>query len=248
MSCPHCRRLACDESVKGLKICHVHGGSTRAQRNPLKRAEAVQQRETPLRLPGRPIIHGFYARSPRVRVRDIVEEYRQREINPDATDENMLYLHAHLELLMQSSPGLDIIDEPRRAFQEGLEDMLAEGPLIQGEITVPKIIRMVDPVTALGDLADTLSSVLGEAMKTEEELFKRHERLIRLSKVRAETRLLNSNAMQLDAFMTMLQRLLAILYEQLDPQTFAALHRRIERDLLSLAERVLTGGGVEPHR
>lgn len=158
---------------------------------------------------------------------ELVQEYRARRIDIDCTDEDMLYLRAYLNDLMQSWPSVERLSDPlerlhgRLSADEEFSDMAGAA-------------RCVREVRLL------LKKVLGFT----EQLERRHVKIIQMSKVRAETRVKNHAASQLDVFTIMLDRFMAILREQLSPADFEALQARVERDLAELPVGLVDGSSV----
>lgn len=74
--CAYCGRYASDRSVAGKFICRCHGGSTPRQRDPLLSYVHTQQTGRKLQTPGRPLIHGRYARLPSIPIAEILTDYR----------------------------------------------------------------------------------------------------------------------------------------------------------------------------
>lgn len=83
--CAYCDRYACDQSLQGVFLCQCHGGSTPRQRDTLLRQIHFEATGQWPRRPGRPMRHGWYSRYPKVKVTDIVAEYRkQRRLDTEA--------------------------------------------------------------------------------------------------------------------------------------------------------------------
>ena len=102
--CHHCARPASHLAQNGLKVCKAHGGSTANQRDPHYRARNRLSTGSPVRPPGRPLKHGFYAVIPGQRIDQLVEEYRAQQLDPDATEDDMYYLRAYLDELKGLRP------------------------------------------------------------------------------------------------------------------------------------------------
>ena len=77
--CHYCGRYACDRSVVGRYLCRCHGGSTPRQRCPYQEYLHRLNTGEELRMPGRPIKLGRYARRPGISIAKLIEEGRARE-------------------------------------------------------------------------------------------------------------------------------------------------------------------------
>jgi hypothetical protein len=80
--CAYCARYARDRSVAGKFLCRCRGGSTPRQRDPLLSYLHLQQTGQKLRTPGRPLVHGRYARAPSIFIAAFIAallaEYHER--------------------------------------------------------------------------------------------------------------------------------------------------------------------------
>lgn len=244
--CIHCGRPASSLTVGGDKICHTHGGSTAAQRNAEKRAAAQaggQPRPMP---PGRPLVTGAYSQRHGVRLNDIVADYRARQIDPDNTDDDMLYLRAHIELTMDRVQDISALDTP---LVDVLEKLAQFRRLIVPDeaVSVDAVVTMLDRSRDLDQVTGSLEKLLAQSRKWNSDLATAHARVITMGKIRAETRLKNSAAQQLDVFTLMVRRFMIVLTEQLSPADYDALQKRIEHDLAEIPADVLNGGArVKP--
>lgn len=77
--CHYCGRYACDVSLAGRYLCRCHGGSTPRQRCLLQSYLHQLNTGKALRLPGRPIKLGRYARRPGIPVQQLIDEYYERQ-------------------------------------------------------------------------------------------------------------------------------------------------------------------------
>ena len=232
-------------ATSGRKVCHRHGGSTAKQRDPEVHALAVAEGMEPPRAPGRPLKHGFYAVLPGHSVDELVEQYRQSQLDPDVTDDDMLYLRAHLEDLKAMRPdGAAILEQ----LQEGLEFVKEFRKSRTDEVSsLSGKALSVSQVLVIEGLYEDLNSNLTGLKDTMKELTRitagleaRHERLVMLSKVRAETRLKNVAGQQMEAFKVMTDKFMTILTEMLPSDRMEALQARLVREL-----EILPGGGTK---
>ncbi|WP_188905411.1 hypothetical protein [Deinococcus aerophilus] len=186
-----------------------------------------------LRPPGRPLESGLYSRRPQVRVDQLVEDFRARQVDLDCTDEDMLYLRAYLAELRERSPSLSQLEEPVTNLLSLLQaraSASSESPGC-GAAAPAELLASITEVRLL------LSQLVGYTSQLEQ----RHARIIVLSKVRAETRIKNHAARQLDVFTLMVRRLATILEEQLAPQDFEAFQRRLEKEFEVLPRGLVEG-------
>lgn len=223
--CAYCGQFASSETVKGKVVCRMHGGVTARQRDPEARLHA-REAGTPLsRPPGRPIVHGRASRHERRRVEDIVADYRARRVNADCTDEDMFYLRAYQQERMDAQPSLSRLAESA--------DRLSDR--FQGEV------REAADLPALQNLMKETRRLIRQVCRAQEEIEKGHARLIRMAKIRADTRVKNHAAQQLEVFTVMVKRLVVVLEEQLSPADYQALQARIARDLEEVSEGMVDG-------
>lgn len=92
--CAYCGQFASSETLEGKYVCRSHGGVTARQRDPVAHDAARQKGQRVPRPPGRPLQSGIYSRRARVRVDELVEAYRSRQLDIDCTDEDLLYFRA----------------------------------------------------------------------------------------------------------------------------------------------------------
>lgn len=78
----------------------------------------------------------------------------------------------------------------------------------------------------------------------EREIKNDHERLIRIAKVRTETRKVNTAACQLNAFSLLLSNFMTVLSEMLPPDFYRALQVRIKKDFEMIPRRAFEPGTV----
>lgn len=240
--CAYCGQFASSETQAGKYVCSRHGGVTEKQRDPVERQRAVDRGEPPPRPPGRPMKTMFYSKAERVRVDEIVEEYRAQGFDPDFNDDNMLYLHAYVEDLKRHSPDINEVMDALTGLLPGIEEWLQQRAQNEGaRLSVNQVLDQ------LGDLqnllqqvraAERLYSALDKFIK---DMEKRHQRIVVLGKTRAETRLKNAAASQLDLFSKFMENLSVILNEQLPSEYMEPLQKRFEKELSEVPINILDG-------
>ncbi len=132
--------------------------------------------------------------------------------------------------LMRTSQGCSPWEAPRasRTLQHRLNDSL------DGIIDAEQRTELLAGVRDVGLLLKQTSTFTAQ-------LEKRHSNVIKMSKIRADTRVKNHAGQQADAFMVMLKRLTVILEEQLSPGDFAAFQKRIAKDLKDIPTGMVDG-------
>lgn len=190
--------------------------------------------------------HGFYTTVPGVNVDELVQRYRESGLDPDATDDDMLYLRAYLDELKALRPDAT---QAAELLREGLGAMGGflrmvtdeDHPFKTRKMSVQDALEVAGELEAYRDaltgLRDTLKVIVSVTAGIEE----RHATLITLAKTRAETRLKNSASQQLDAFTVMVERLQVILQETLPSNYAEALQVRFARELNELPARAAKG-------
>lgn len=233
--CVYCGQFASSETLAGKYVCRSHGGVTSQQRSPEVRDAARQSGKRIPQPPGRPLKTGLYSRRPKLRVDELVEDYQERKMNADNTDEDMLYLRAYLAEMIEGRPALNTLEQPLRALTQHLESRsaLSSIPRADDEVVLSE--------HELGALVRETRELLKMVTSYTEKLERRHERLIKLSKVRAETRLKNSAAQQVEVFSILVRRLQVILEEHLSPAELAALQQRFAKELSELPVDAVEG-------
>lgn len=233
--CAHCGRPASSVTAAGLRVCNFgHGGVSEAQRDPVKRQEAIERGEDPPRPPGRPLKHGKYALRDKVRLDEIVRRYREQGVDPDDTDENMLFLHAHLEELRENAPTFEPVQEALGDLKERLGEML-EQVVKDEDMSVERVLDAIGRLQEFNRYVMNLSVLLRELRMFTAGMEERHANLVGLARVRADTRLKNNAARQLDVFTRLVQQLDVIVSEALGPDAYKAWKKRIERDLAEVS-------------
>lgn len=242
-----CRQPASYLAVSsGRKVCRSHGGATAKQQDPVAHAEAVAKGEPPPRPPGRPVQHGFYTIVPGVKVDELVARYREEGLDPDGTDDDMLYLRAYLDELKLMRPDAQ---EAATALKEGLTLMRGflryltdeVKPMSGKQMSVREVFEVAQQLEQFTGNLDALRELMKVLLTLTAGLEERHANLITLAKVRAETRLKNSAAGQLDAFSIMLERFDTILSETLPSNYKDALQTRFAKELNELPTRAVKG-------
>lgn len=226
--CVYCGQFACSETLKGKYVCRSHGGVTARQRDLVAQDAAEQSGHQVPRPPGRPLKSGLHTRKTTVRVDQLVAEFKARKLNVDCTDEDMLYLRAYLAERKEQRPAFTRLQTPLMNLQRVLDNGL-DG--ISGAEQRAELLAGVREVGMLLNQIGTFTA----------QLEKRHSNIIKMSKIRADTRVKNHAAHQVNAFMVMLERLTAILEEQLSPQDFAAFQKRIAKDMNDLPVGIVDG-------
>lgn len=168
------------------------------------------------------------------RLTALLAEYKARGVNPDATDEDIFYLRANLADMEQYGPEVHEAKNQTRDLLVRLEGM-RNRPVVDADgATVEEVLEQ------LGKRKDfeKLIRTLGEAEQTLEEftreLEKQHELLVRLVKIRADTRLKESAGQEHELYQMLLLRLRAILEAQLPRDVMVRLMKRIEHDYSEL--------------
>lgn len=214
--CAHCQQFASSETLSGQYVCRSHGGTTPRQRDPLARQVAKENGRPVPTPPGRPPKTGRWSKRDLLRVDEIFEDYKARKLNPDATDDDMLYLRAMLECQRRDLAAFEEIEGLVVKLREHLQQAV---PLDQEE------------AQSLRHVLSETQAVLTKRMTLSKRVEKGHERLIKLAKVRADTRLRNRAAEQVGVFMVLVQRMQVIFEETLTPEAHAALQARFAREL-----------------
>lgn len=225
--CAHCGQFACSETQAGLYVCRSHGGVTARQRCPETRLLAEQRGQPVSRPSGRPLKSGLYSRKPSVRLNELVAQFRQAQVDLDCTDEDMLYLRAYQQQRTEQHPQFIELTTSLEELQVKLEAY---------EETLPSA-----SVYGLASSLREMRLLLRHVRLATREVVDGHERLILLSKVRAETRVKNHAARQVDVFTLLLQRLMEVLREQLSPADLAALQMRVAKELDALPAGLVDG-------
>jgi hypothetical protein len=241
--CAYCNRLASSETAQGRYVCKAHGGRTEKQASPVERAKAVQEARPVIRPPGRPPVHGLYSKKPQIRVDGIVLDYQARQVDPDATDEDMLYLRAHLEVLKENAPD---VSQAMAALQDLIGELVTlreDGWIDQENISVEALMEMTGRLGRFDGYVTRASGLVKQLSMWTVGIEGRHERLIKLAKDRADTRLKNKAAKELDLFSMMANRFLILLSETLPVEIFRSLHKRVELDLSEIPINLYQAAG-----
>lgn len=232
--CHYCGQYASSATAKGLFVCRRHGGST-----PRQRGEVGAGSGELVRPPGRPITTGRGVRGPRLSVDELVQQYKAEQANVDATDENMVYLRAHLQEAIITRETEDVIEAVLLGLEEraeSLEGFLARRPavgdILEANEAIFEISRFARPLFRDG-------ARLTRFMRETREIERRYERLIRSSTVRAKTRRTNAAVHQLREFSELLPKILGLLEPRLDEPTRLALVARLRREFSTVPMRAL---------
>jgi hypothetical protein len=246
--CAYCKRPASSETAQHKYVCHAHGGMTEKQASPVERAKAVQEDRPVIRPPGRPPVHGLYSKKPTVRVDEIVLDYQARGVDPDSTDEDMLYLRAHLEALKENAPEVGQVMRLLQELVDELANLREDGWVEDENVSVEALLEMTGRLGRFDLYVKHVMGLVKNLSMWTTGIEARHERLIKLSKDRADTRLKNKAAKELDLFSMMANRFLLLLSETLPVEIFRSLHKRVELDLSEIPINVyqVAGGQLPP--
>ena len=162
------------------------------------------------------------------------------QVNPDNTDINMLMLRANLEnrialepLVLQVKAVLIRVEAQMSAFLQ-LKD-------VDGQGTTPEqALRQHRKLTEFKKTHAFLRRTIREFDQYSVDIEKSHHNVIRMAKIRAETRAIQQKEAECTVFADLLRKFMIILEEQLPPEYYAALQRRINRDLDDLQTRCAT--------
>lgn len=238
--CHFCGRPAVHIGQEGRKVCKAHGGTTAAQRDPVKVQEAAERGEV-LRPPGRPVVHGLYARLPGVRVDELIQQYLDSGVDADDTNEDMLALRAQLSELRPLLPEMLEIHLAAKQLAERLQNALTTELLDEGNLTLEKFLIAIEQYEPALEALHAFRDMSKDALRIIKSIEDRHAKLILLSKVRAETRLKNAAAEQLTVFKVMVERLDVINKETLPSNQYEALTLRYARELSEVPQSALKG-------
>ena len=242
--CGKCGQYASSLTASGPR-CYQHGGTRKSAKDPKAVVKAVQDDKPLPRPPGRPLKTGWYSKDEMVNVYEIVEDYRARGLNPDATDEDILHLRARLQNLQSLEPTAtqlaDLLETTLEEAQTWLDDRVDDA---DGR-TVEEVLEKLEKLQVLNAILGNLSRTYSKFKSLQDGIEARHTNLVKLSQIRADTRLKNKAAEQLDVFTLMLGRLMLVLNEALPPSDFLALQKRLERDLADIPRRALEPGTIE---
>ncbi len=245
--CSLCKQVASSSTPKGPR-CYQHGGTRKRARDRLKSSQAKEAGKT-LNPPGRPYTNGWYSRGEQVEVDELVERYRTAQLNPDATDEDMLHLRARLNRLYQTGPSaLEVETQLKTALAE-LERL--NGAFIRSKAeprTVENVLSELEALTVCADVVAEAGEVFERFLKHDDAIQKRHVRLVKLAQTRATTRVKTSTGEQLEVFTLLLERLLVVLELGLDPDTFSAIQKRLQTELSEVPKRLLEPNTVARKR
>ena len=108
--CHYCGRYACDRSLAGRYLCRCHGGSTPRQRCPYQDALHRQETGQGIKMPGRPIKLGRYARRPGIPIVQIIGEAYSRQ------EKHRIYMR---EVVLKSARDLEKERRQSRSNRSG---------------------------------------------------------------------------------------------------------------------------------
>lgn len=236
--CEKCGQFASSLTATGLR-CYQHGGTRKSTCDPLAAVKAQAEGEEAPRASGRPMKTGWYSREEMRNVHDIVEEYRAADLDPDSTDEDMLHLRARLQNLQNLEPTAAQVGQILVEVLEELNDWREQRVVEADGLSVEGVLEKLGRYQHFVNIAERGSKALSKYLSLEKGIEARHTNLVNLSHKRADTRVKNKAAEQLDVFQLMLGRLMLVLQAGLSPEAFLALQRRMERDLLEIPARAL---------
>lgn len=216
--CHYCGQFASSETLGRKFVCRSHGGNTPRQRDPVAQQVARENCRPVPKPPGRPPRTGRWSRQQLLQVDEIFADYKARRLDPDDTDEDMLYLRAELE---QRKREMKELGETFHLLAAINKQLRVVG---QSSMNLPEVQNLTQEINML----------LAKRVPLSRRIEKGHERLIKLAKVRAETRLRNRAAHQVGQFMLMVERLSDLLEETLPPDVYAALQVRLAKEFEAL--------------
>ncbi len=241
--CGRCNQVASSLTQNGPR-CYQHGGTRKRARDRLKSSQA-QGAGKSYKPSGRPFKTGWYSRDETLDLHELVEAYRASGLNPDATDDDMLYLRARLQQLQNLEPSVEAVLGQLEQLLVGLEAWQGEMVADADGRTVAQVLDELGRFSQLATGIDKVAGAFKKFLQLEKAIEIRHERLIKLANIRADTRVKNKAGEQLDVFSLLLSRLMVVLQEGMPPEMFLALQRRMERDLNELPRRALEPMTVE---
>ena len=162
-----------------------------------------------------------------MRLNELVAQFRKAQVDLDCTDEDMLYLRAYQQQRTEQHPQFIELTTSLEGLQVKLDAC---------EETLPGA-----SVYGLAASLRETRLLLRHVRLATREVVEGHERLILLSKVRAETRVKNHAGRQVEVFTLLLQRLMEVLREQLSPADLAALQMRVAKELDALPAGLVDG-------
>lgn len=239
--CHHCRMLASSASKDGTKyLCYRHGGNRAVQRDPVERAKAIEAGKDPPKPSGGQVKHGYYQEGEVRSVHELVAAYQAAGLDPDDTDPDMMHLRARLENLMRLEPLMTKLAEALEEYLTDREKWLQQ-PVEDGgkNVTVEQVLLDLDRMDDYRRAIAPVRDMHREAKSWMLQMERRHETIIKMARLRADTRLKNKAAEELSVFVMMVRRLMIALSEQLPPDVFAALQKRFERDLSEVHVKTL---------
>lgn len=228
--CQHCGRYASSRLRSGRLVCHEHGG-TRQARALQRFIDELEAERTKA---------GFYGQGDgedrATTVERLVAEYKAQGLDPDDTEEDLLYLRAYLAELKTLLPLVEKLEAQLAPILEGYDALLA---LVPADGDGHSIAQLMQVLPALREIGTTFRAAARLQQRLERfgaSLERRHVRLIRLVKLRKETELKQRAVADPIYFKAQLVRLKLILERELPPPAYLALQKRFEKDLLALGE------------
>jgi hypothetical protein len=231
--CHYCGEFASSETQKGLYVCRRHGGAT------------SRQRKKGSRPPGRPITSGKHSRSKMLRVDEIVEEFRQKLIDVDATDEDLLYLRGHLARAIGERPN----EEDVAVSLEELEQASFELHEALNRVDTSSresLLRALAEVRLYRKVLKRVTNYYQRFMRMTGEIEQRYARFIKLARLRSTINHKNAPAEQLSFFAATVRLCLQVLANHLTPEWLALVRARVEKEFAELPDRALTLTALKP--
>lgn len=256
--CAHCKKPASSRTTEGKYVCKRHGGTSAAQRDPVKREQLRERKQKqeniqaekedrpPVTVPapkgaGRPLKTGFYSKRDGVNVDELVEKYRSEGLNPDATDEDMLYLRAYIEDMKVLGPVVAQVAIKLEVLLELIDSFLQADVWDGNGLDVAGVLDFMKMLRPLQKEIQSTRAFYGKLMHFTEGMEDRHERLINMSRLRADTALKNAAAKDLSTFTVFLRRFLVLAAETIPPNSLLVLQEKIKKELKEVPRGALEG-------
>lgn len=180
----------------------------------------------------------FYENCEEKPVEDLVEEYLASGLDPYDTDIDMLHLRARLQNRIALEPLVNAIaDFYLKQEQEICKQLKMK---LDNGLTVEDVIRQKRKITKVKKGLRFLRTERKKLSKFSREIEVAHLKLVKAVQTRAETRALEQKAKEPGIFVELLQKLMTALREELPPESFRGLVRRMEQDLDRVPESLKT--------
>lgn len=224
--CHYCSQFASSTTQRNLFVCRRHGGVTPTQRTGQGKP------------PGRPMTTGEDTRSRLLNVNEIVMGYKQKLVDIDATDEDLLHLRAYLHQSIRQRPSEEEVNG-------ALESLLAAAKIVARITPVPAplskdaLLHVLAEIRLLRKTLNDTSSLYTRFSRINKEIEDRYARFIRLAKLRSAMAHKNEPTHQLTFFMDTVHECLNILAQRLPPDTLTLLRARLDKEFNEIPERAL---------